>query len=76
MEHVNWYLVGFHTSLARRKFNMLSFDELVFINKAKYVMVAQCISPIYIMEFFQVKAVIVKICNGFALRFKQQCLDI
>ena len=35
---------------------MLSFDELVFIKKAKVMFkVPQCISPIYIAEMFQIK---------------------
>ena len=45
---------------ARRQLNMLSFEELVFVNKAKVMFkVTQCISPIYITEMFQIKG-----CNS------------
>ena len=41
---------------ARRQLNMLSFEELVFDNKAKVMFkVTQGISPIYITEMFQIK---------------------
>ena len=41
---------------ARRQLNMLSFEELVFVNKAKVMFkVTQGISPIYITEMFQTK---------------------
>ena len=46
----------------RRQLNMLSFEELVFVNKAKVMFkVTQGISPIYITEKFQIKGVIMKI---------------
>ena len=39
----------------RRQLNMLSFDELLFINKATVMFkVTQGISPIYITEMFQI----------------------
>ena len=45
---------------ARRQLNMLSFEELVFFNKAKVMFkVTQGISPIYIMEMFKIKG-----CNS------------
>ena len=47
-----------YTSLddARRQLNMLSFEELVFINKAKVMFkVTHGLSPIYITEMFQIK---------------------
>ena len=45
---------------ARRQLNMLSFEELVFVNKAKVMFkVTQGISPIYITEMFQIKG-----CNN------------
>ena len=45
---------------ARRQLNMLSFEELVFVNKAKVMFkVTQGISPIYIAEMFQIKG-----CNN------------
>ena len=45
---------------ARRQLNMLSFEELVFANKAKVMYkVTQGISPIYITEMFQIKG-----CNN------------
>ena len=47
---------------ARRQLNILSFEELVFVNKAKVMFkVTQGISPIDITQMFQIKAVIVKI---------------
>ena len=46
----------------RRELNMLLFDKLVFINKAKVMFkVAQDILPIYIIEMFQKGCNIVKI---------------
>ena len=43
---------------ARRQSNMLSFEELVFVNKAKAMFkVTQGISSIYITEMFQIKTV-------------------
>ena len=45
---------------ARRQLNMLSFEELVFINKAKLMFkVTQGSSPIYNTEMFQIKG-----CNS------------
>ena len=47
-----------YTSLddARKQLNMLSFEELVFINKAKVMFkVTHGFSPIYITEMFQIK---------------------
>ena len=45
---------------ARRQLNTLSFEELVFVNKAKVMLeVTQCISPINITEMFQIKG-----CNS------------
>ena len=47
-----------YTSLeeARMQLNMLSFEELIFINKAKVMFkVTHGISPIYITEMFQIK---------------------
>ena len=45
---------------ARRQLNMLSFEALVFVNKAKVMFkVTQDISPIYITEMFQIKG-----CNS------------
>ena len=45
---------------ARRQLNMLPFDELVFIPKAKVIYnVTQGISPIYIAEMYQIKG-----CNS------------
>ena len=41
---------------ARKQLNMLSFEELVFINKAKVMFkVTHGLSPIYITEMFQIK---------------------
>ena len=41
---------------ARKQINILSFEELIFINKAKVMFrVAHGISPIYITEMFQIK---------------------
>ena len=41
---------------ARRQLNMLSFEKLVFINKAKVMFkVTHGLSPIYITEMFQIK---------------------
>ena len=47
-----------YTSLeeARMQLNMLSFEELIFINKAKVMFkVTHGLSPIYITEMFQIK---------------------
>ena len=47
-----------YTSLddARKQLNMLSFEKLIFINKAKVMFkVTHGISPIYITEMFQIK---------------------
>ena len=47
-----------YTSLedSGRQISMLSFEELVFINKAKIIFkVTHDISPIYITEMFQIK---------------------
>ena len=45
---------------ARRQSNMLSFEELVFVNKAKVMFkVTQGILPIYITEMFEIKG-----CNN------------
>ena len=46
-----------HWKMHVDKLNMLSFDELVFINKAKVMF--QGISPIYIAAKFQIKG-----CNS------------
>ena len=47
---------------ARRQLNMLSFEEIVLINKAKVMFkVTRGIAPVYIAEFFKLKAVIAKI---------------
>ena len=51
-----------YTSLedSRRQLNMLSFEELIFINKAKVMFkVKHDISLIYITEMFQIKG-----CNS------------
>lgn len=48
-----------YTSLedARKQLNMLSFEELIFLNKAKVMFKAtHGISPIYITEMFQIKS--------------------
>ena len=51
---------------------MLSFEELVFVNKAKVMFnVTHGFSPIYITETFKIKGLIVKI-HDFAFRFKQK----
>ena len=45
---------------ARKQLNMLSFEELVSVNKAKIMFnVTQGISPIYITEMFQING-----CNS------------
>ena len=56
---------------ARRQLNMLSFEEIVLINKAKVMIkVTRGISPVYIAEMFQFKG-----CNSedtmTVVRFKQ-----
>ena len=48
-----------YTSLekVRMQLNMLSFEELIFIHKAKVMfMVTHGLSPIYIAEMFQIKS--------------------
>ena len=64
----------------RRQLNMLSCEELVFINKAKVMFkVTQCISPTYIAEIFQIKgynnADTITVCSDSKKKFKNQSLN-
>ena len=56
---------------ARRQLNMVSFDELVFPNKAKSMFkVTRGISPICIAEMFQIKGCKSEYTMSLRLKFK------